>query len=285
MQKDLFRGPIGKSRVDRVQGEHAETWIVSRKRLMPDPFRPLNLIRSDQSNFTADQWILMSNLDHCYDQNEVLRYAARLSVEQSRLPTKIRFKPSTVGKFLQDIVNSCQMFFEKNGDFGVLPREDQSLLLNRTMKHVSGMMASFILRASHLYEELTFYETIQHLYGQQCAATGALASTFFDQDMTVAKLTLSMLIFSTLDCAYYMERNPSRFKYLSFIQKVQNQYAELTWKYLIYRYDEKRAVRTFSNIVRCTSAAIESLTIAAEAAQFAVSMNTVIEKTEEVLRI
>lgn len=234
---------------------------------------------------TTDQWTLLSNLSHCFDEQDRLSYAKSFLVEQNRQPIKIRYKIPVVCDFLQTIVGGVQFLYEKNNDFLTVNRIDQSILLQNTLKQVGGIIASFTLRASQLYEDSQFYRAIETIYGPETINSGVLASSLLDPDFIFVKLVLAMMIFSTMDCTFYLTRNNFQFNDVRLILINQDRYAELAWRYLIYKYDHPRAVRAFSNLIRCLLLSIRSLTAAAEAQQFHTLMNSVVEQTEQVLRI
>lgn len=206
-------------------------------------------------------------------------------MKQYQLPLKFRFKITAVGDFLQSMVSGIQFIFQRNADFLSLTKHDQNLLLHRTLKQVAGLGACFILRRSDLYDELGFYTTIETIYSPKAIEYGAVASKLFDSDVNVVKLFLSIMIFSTLDCTYYLDKNINQLENIKLIQQIQGFYAELAWKYLLYNYDFRRAVKCFSNLIRCVFIDIQSLIIAAEAEEFHLLMDSVVEKTQQVLNL
>ncbi|CAF4328386.1 unnamed protein product, partial [Rotaria sordida] len=51
-------------------------------------FPTLNLLRSDHSTLTIDQWNLISNLSHCYDEYGGILLGEHYIREQNLLPLK-----------------------------------------------------------------------------------------------------------------------------------------------------------------------------------------------------
>lgn len=201
------------------------------------------------------------------------------------MPSRNRFKIGTVTSFLRLLLTSVEFIFQKNKDFHSLTNHDQLLLLQRSLKQVAGLAACFTLRASNLYDEAGFQEKIITIYGAEAINSGCLASTLFDSDINIVKLFLSMMIFSTLDCTYHLQRNVEKLKDIRSIQKIQDRYIEIAWKYLLYHYNLKRAVKCFSNFIRCVLIDIHSLVSAAETVDFHFLMDSVAQDTERALRI
>ncbi|CAF5191264.1 unnamed protein product, partial [Rotaria sp. Silwood1] len=64
-------------------------------------FPTLNLLQSDQSTLTVDQWNLISNLSHCYNEHSGLSIGENFMCQQNKLPLKLRFKSAPVIEFLR----------------------------------------------------------------------------------------------------------------------------------------------------------------------------------------
>lgn len=203
--------------------------------------------------------------------------------EQNRLPVKLRYRAGSVNQFLLSIISGVQHVFERNNDFLSLTRNDQMCLLKRTFHHTNSLIGCFLLRISQLYDEIGFLQTIGTLYGESTVADTARGSLFLDPDPTVMKLILSTMIFSTLDTAsffnqsYYKLENPRQ------VLSILDQYAEVTWRYLIYKYDFERAVRCYSRIIQCIFFGLKSLLVGGNHEDFQEMVDSVAEKTKESL--
>ncbi|CAF5054902.1 unnamed protein product [Rotaria sp. Silwood1] len=75
------------------------TFVTIKKQQNPEPITTSNLLQSDQSTITLDQWNLLSNLVHCFDENSGYTLVESFIEEQNRLPLKLRFKYSLVYDF------------------------------------------------------------------------------------------------------------------------------------------------------------------------------------------
>lgn len=167
----------------------------------------------------------------------------------------------------------------------MLAKHDQFVLFQNTMKLVSGLTSCFILKKSNLYDDEAFVRTIETMFGSQAVLYSIFASTLFDPDIHLVKLFISMMIFSTTDCTYYLHKNIYKFENIHLIQEIQDRYIQIAWKYLLYRYDLERAVKCFSNFIRCLFAYMKSMEGAAEVVDFNEILDPVIKKTVETLNI
>ncbi|CAF5148873.1 unnamed protein product, partial [Rotaria sp. Silwood1] len=76
----------------------------------------LNLLKFDQATLSMDQWNLLSNLVHRFDENSGYAFVEHFLEEQKRLPLKLRFKQSSVQHFFISLLSKVQLVFEKNRD-------------------------------------------------------------------------------------------------------------------------------------------------------------------------
>lgn len=245
----------------------------------------MSLLESDRSELSNDEWRLLSNIKNCYDDQCKIDMARNFLIQQSSVPMKIRFKVESVYELIQQLANSVRSLFERNSDFRSLPSNDQSLLLERTSKHAIGLTSTFTLGASFLYDDPGFDQTIAGIFGDQCISDGKLAYRSLDSDLVIVKLSLTMLMFSTLDCTLRIQNKMNLFTNVYQIQSIQDRYAQLTWKYLIYRYDYYYAVKCFSKLIQGIFAAIRSLEDANDVTGFQMMIDSVTEETKVHLKI
>jgi hypothetical protein len=211
----------------------------------------LSLFRSVKSTLTIDQWNLLSNLIHCYDEHSGLLSAHRFLSEQNTLPLKLRFRIGPVGEFLVTILNGIQRIFEKNGDYLSLSTQDHSTLLRNTIKHTSCIGATFVLHQSRLFNDLVFCQSSEHLLGSCAMANTKHITGYFDSDEIFGKITLAIVAFSTINYTVYTNTDSVNPKDIKTIIRIQDAYAELAWQYLLYRYSYEQAVIRLCNLIRC----------------------------------
>jgi hypothetical protein len=245
-------------------------------------FPTLNLLQADQSTMSVDQWNLLSNLIHCYDEHSGLSVADRFVREQNALPIKARFKTSPVSDMITSLMGGATLLFEKNADFLLLSSHDRSLLLHGRLKYIASLGCSFILRAMKLYTNPRFYSAAEVIFGSETLAAGKRTGEQIDLDIIFVKLTLAIILFSTLDNTVYMNTAPVNLENVHAVLRIQDTYTDLAWRYLIYKYDYSYAVTCFSNIIRCIFNINDALTEVATRMEYKTLVDGLIKQTEEI---
>jgi hypothetical protein len=234
---------------------------------------------------TLDQWNLLSNLTHCYDEYNGYSHAERFIVEQNTLPLKIRFKSGPVASFLTSTLNRAQTLFEKNQDFLDLCSHDRSVLLHTTATHVASLSVHIVLTRAQLMDHPAFLKSHEILFGPITTALGMRMYKQVDCDTVVMKLILAILSFSTTTYSVYNNISAVNLMNMKNILKVQDTYTELLWRYLHYRYDEEQAVMRFLSFVRCILSVHEAIVKATEVRWYTDIVDDLIELTEHSLTL
>ena len=209
----------------------------------------LNLLRSDQSLLTTAQWTLLSNLINCYQESQVLPYTQRLiDTHNVSQPTTVIYT-GFADEFLLSIYEAAAIYLRSNDDIRKLSTDDRSIILHNAADNVSCMGGAFIMHYCHLYDLDVFYHVMNVKYGKRTMDIHRWARKFIDPDIAVVKLGISLFAFSENTCSY--DKNVSDQLTDSIkILEIQNKYAELTWKYLLYKYGPYYAVKRFLNLIQ-----------------------------------
>lgn len=245
----------------------------------------MNLLEHDRSTLTVQQWNDLSNISHCYDEYHSLCLAEQTINEQNKLPLKRRFKSTTIADIMQIFASNVERLYTKNGDFLSLSPSNRSILIRRTMLAVASLSCCFLANTSQLLSNSAFYQTMESIYGSTSSHYGQLTAERLDRDIVFVKLIMALMIFSTFDFVNDSQRsNPSCSFDVKSITKIQDRYTELTWRYLIHRYDYQRAVQCFSNLIRSIFTLHLSLA-SVETAQYYQMIDHLVQKTETSLRL
>jgi hypothetical protein len=174
--------------------------------------------------------------------------------ELESLPLKLRFKIDSkkviemIGIFHQ----ATKLFIQANHDFDLLPVDDRSIVLHGAIDNVSCLSGGFLLRQSGLITNLAFCQGLENTYGNIPYNLTLIIISLIDQDIILVKLTLSLFAFCTTSCTLFDKNNSiSYIKDNQSVLRIQNMYAELIWKYLLYKYTFNEAVVRFSQLVKC----------------------------------
>ncbi len=231
-----------------------------------------------------DQWTLLSNLIHSYDEHNALRVVKDFMKELESLPPKLRFKIDSkkVVEITTVFYQATEPFILSNHDFASLPLHDRSIVLRDVVDNVSCLGGGFLLRQSELITNLAFRQGLENTYGTIPYNLTLTTISLLDQDINLVKLTLSLFAFSTNSCTLFNENMTSR--YITDNQallRIQNMYAELIWKYLLYKYTFNQAVVRFSQLVKCIIAALSVKTHLQAVTHHTDVIDSLIQKIEE----
>jgi hypothetical protein len=81
---------------------------------------------------------------------------------------------------------------------------------------------------------------------------------FVDSDITLIKMGLCLLACSQHNCIFSSNMSNDDLD-TSIMFHIQNKYAELTWKYLLYKYGYHQSVIRFLKLIQCFMAVIVAM--------------------------
>ncbi|CAF2637965.1 unnamed protein product [Rotaria sp. Silwood2] len=259
--------------------------LVNRKIEQSQKLITLNLLERDQSLLTIDQWILLSNLIHSYDEHNALAVVKKFATNINHLHPKLRYKidSATTIEVSTIICQSSETFVQSNHDINSLPVHDRSIVLRGAVDNISCLGGPWILRQSELIENSAFRNGLEITYGSIPYQLTLKVISSLDQNMDLIKLTLSLFAFCTSNCTVF-GKNAS-FLFLTDMKSVlniQNIYAEAIWKYLLYKYAFEESVIRFSHLIESILAAITVRTHLQTVNSHTDVIDTLIENIEKV---
>lgn len=245
----------------------------------------MNPFQLNKTELNFDQWNLLSNLVHCYDEHSGYLLTERFVREQNSLPIKLRYKCGSVCELISLLAHQVQQIFKKNQNFLSLCPDDRSNLLHNIMPYVTCLSATIALRQPNLYENPAFFKAAETVFGVNPMNAAKRAYDQLDSDLSFIKLILSILIFSTIKPPVITPITSINLINIKLIFCIQEKYIELIWRYLLYRYNHEQAVICLSNVVRCLFAVIEAVKESQDIKQHKDIINAIIEETEKKLTI
>jgi hypothetical protein len=228
---------------------------------------------------STNQWNLLSNLLHCFDEYSGCLFGERLIREQNALPLNSHFELSSVKDFFMSMIGKIQLVLRKNGDFLSLSLHDRDILLVNTAKCTASVGGMFIARQHQLCDYPSFYKSTEIIFRPTSAAITKRGIDQFDTDNIFMKIILAILSFSTINYTVYTNCGSTNLTNIKTILFIQDMYTELAWRYLLYKYGHHQAVKRFSNLIRCLSFAMNAIVEAQESQQFTEMIDHIIEKT------
>ncbi|CAF1218385.1 unnamed protein product [Rotaria sordida] len=249
----------------------------------PKQFPTLNLLQADQSTLNIDQWNLISNLSHCYDEYSGLSMGERIMREQNALPLKLRLKSASLIEFTRIALDGLRLLYEKNQDFVSLSVYDRSILLQSTLKHTGCLATNFLLYKVGAMDYPMYYDTIQKIANSSVVPIAKRLSTQLDFDMIIKKLLLAIVSFSTINLIGYTNISSINLSNIKQILHIQDIYIELLWRYLLYKYNFEQTVKYFSDILRCLFTANEIMFTIEEVQWYKDQTDSLVQQTEQTL--
>jgi hypothetical protein len=160
---------------------------------------PLDLLQNDRSLLTCEQWSYLSNVTNSYNTKSPVLHIRHLLEVQSTYPMKIRLKmaANNMLNIIGSMYETVLPFVENLSHFGSLSANDRSILIERNIKNVGGYSGIVMCRDADVYSSPTFKMGFPSIYGPMITddAVGIFQRT--DNDGSLIKLLLPILIFST----------------------------------------------------------------------------------------
>ncbi|CAF3549587.1 unnamed protein product [Rotaria sp. Silwood1] len=242
----------------------------------------LNLLSSDQSLLTTDQWTLLRNLFNCYQESHILPFSQRLIDAHDVAQSNYMIYPTLVDEFLASIYKTAEIYLCSNDDLRKLSSDNRYIILHSAAHNVCCMGAAFIVVHCRLNLLDSFLNALTIKFGKPAVDIHAWAKKFIDPDIVLVKLSISLFAFSENTGCYYSNTSNELTNSIDILE-IQNKYAEIAWKYLLYKYSYYDAVKRFLNITLWLS----SMTIFAVHGQslplYVNNIDAIIEHTEMTL--
>ena len=259
--------------------------LIIRKKHFCVQMPTLNLLRTDQSTLTVDQWNLLSNLSHCFDDHAGLSIGQQYMSKQYNLPPRFRYKSTSIIQLYQMIIDGTEFLHKNNRDFLSLCAEDRPILLQNTSGLMACLCMNFIGYKIELMNYPAYFDALEIICTAQIASIGRCLSFRLNFDLPVMKLFLAIFSFSTYRFVGYFNDCSKNWTNIQDILRIQDRYIEATWLYLLYKYDHERAVKSFSDFIRCIFLMNSAFAISQEIQWFHEKVDSMSKKTEESLSL
>ncbi|CAF1204246.1 unnamed protein product [Adineta steineri] len=239
----------------------------------------LNSLKPDHSLLTSNQWTLLSNLYNSYDESQ-LSFLGKCLVDthNSLQPMNVTYQ-RLVEKFLLSIYETTGKYLCLNDDICKLSFNDRSILLPTAADNISCITSMFVVHHFDLCSLDSFLKIMSTMYDNRAISLSLWTMKFINPDIIIFKLALSLFTLSKTTCLY-SPNIPIDSTNSSTMFHLQNKYAEVTWKYLNYRYGWYEAVKHFHNIMCWLMALIMFMSHLQTFSTHVDSINSLVEVTE-----
>ncbi|CAF1356726.1 unnamed protein product [Adineta steineri] len=241
MTTDKFRPP-------RSKKSKTKALVKVEPRYQSEKLSILNSLKPDHSLLTGSQWTLLSNLYNTFDEFQLSLLGKTLvDAHYSLQPMKVTYE-RLVENFVLSTYEATGRYLRLNDDICKLSFNNRSIVLRNAADNISHMAAMFIIYNFDLFSLDSFLKLTKAKYDNHVISLTLWEMKFINPDIIIFKLALSL--FSLSKTTYlYSPDIPLDSTNSSAIFHIQNKYAEVTWKYLNYRYGWYEAVKHFHNII------------------------------------
>ncbi|CAF2764794.1 unnamed protein product [Rotaria sp. Silwood2] len=248
---------------------------------------PLGLLQNDRSTLTTNEWTLLSNFLHAFDeQNSSIRIQNSLN-ELCSLPPKLRLKPSELKNLIRELYSSIGPLIECSPDFHSLPVNVRQVLVKRNLYITGAMNGLFLCRELSVLNNVTVHNFYVQLYGCDYMIECHRNIAQYDSNGSLIKIFIFILAFSS-SCSIIKYDNEGDISIMSSpinLISIENVYVTVLWKYLVYLYGFKEAALRFTRLVKSVLDLISILNQAPQIETRHRMVDTIIKETERTLVI
>jgi hypothetical protein len=198
---------------------------------------------------------LFSNIIHAYDRSSPIVSARQELMRHSTWPLKLRLKLAQdfIPNLVRSFYVSLKSFMTCSSQHQTLTSFERICLYERNIHTTSSLTGQLILRESKLVNDSTCMFAFTSFYNTNMLRQGEKIMKRLDCDSTLVKIFLLVISFSSNcflinnDNIHFDDHLLTRTTSLTYYQHV---YAELLWKYMIFRYDYWQAVNRFVCLIK-----------------------------------
>ncbi|CAF4275466.1 unnamed protein product, partial [Rotaria sp. Silwood2] len=213
---------------------------------------PLSLLNNDRSNLAKNEWNLLSNVIHAYDEANIIPQIKYYLEQQSSLPPKLRSKASKSIDIFKVLFSTLQLFIERSPYFHDLSIDTRQILIQNNYETAGTLNSIFVIREIKALDNITFQASCITIYGDKITTHSDHLTNRLEPNGIFVKIMILILAFST-NCSivtpYYSGNIINLANALS-IFKIQNVLVTMFWKYLNYQYGFIGAVRCFNCLIK-----------------------------------
>ncbi|CAF4268874.1 unnamed protein product, partial [Adineta steineri] len=242
-----------KFRPSRPTKSKTKSLVKVELRYQSEKLSILNSLKPDHSLLTSSQWTLLSNLYNSFDESQLsLLGKSLVNTHNCLQPVNVTFE-RLVENYVLSIYEATGRYLRLNDDICKLSFTGRSILLRNAADNISCMASIFIIHHFDLFSLDSFLKIMTTMFGNRGISLALLTMKFINPDIVIFKLALSLFALSNTTYLYSPNISIDSTN-SSTLFHIQNKYAEVTWKYLDYRYGWYEAVKHFQSIIYCLMA-------------------------------
>lgn len=236
---------------------------------------------------TTEQWTLLSNIVHAYDQQNIVFNIKQGVNHESSLPVKRRTHMSLAASYISRFIQSVQGLFEECPHFRTLPLSSRRALMKNNLFLTGSVNGMIVGHEVGLWTNSNFGMSCDALFGLGFYEKCVTIPKRMDFNMLLFKMILYVLGFSSNYSV--IGTNPSMEAHSSFdvvsVLQVQDVYVTLLWKYLDYQYGFSEAVLRYASLIKTVLDVLNCLDESANATVTQQSIGMAVSHIERLLII
>ncbi|CAF3488908.1 unnamed protein product [Rotaria sp. Silwood1] len=258
----------------------------------------IDLLCNDRSLLTDEQRCCLSNVINIYDTKSPVSHIRYLLSIQSKHPMKMRLKmaKTTILEIIISMYQGIRPLVEILPEFQTMTRYDQCELIERNLSYVGGFNGIIVFRDAEVPFSTAFKNGFPLIYGSTIVDDAVTIARRTDNDVTLIKLMIPILLFST-SCCIHIPSNVNNNYQLTDIEinsiffntkrlfDIQNTYIEMMFKYMVHRFGYNEASLRFAGLIKSFLDQSMCTFKAADIQSHDQLMKTIVKDTEVALQV
>ena len=211
------------------------------------------LSQNDHSLLSDNEWKLLSNIIHAYDETNIISNTTDLLQRQSTIIPKIRSKPSVIFDIIKPFYSLIYLLIERTPYFHQSSVDTWKDLVRWNSKVFGTVNSFFIMRETHAMNYPAFQNGCLMIYDYKTMMDFSQFTLRLESNSVLVKIILYILAFSTNSSVVIYDPseqiNSSEINSLIFF-RIQNLFINLLWKYLVHQDDTIAAVRWLNTFTK-----------------------------------
>lgn len=201
---------------------------------------------------TTEQWTLLSNIVHAYDQQDIFFNMKQALKHESSLPIKLRAKASGAANYLFRSIQSAQKLLQECPHFHTLQLGTRRALVKNNLIFTGSVNAMIIGHEVDLWNNGDYGMSLDALFGPGSFEKYLSVPKRMDTNGILFKMILFTIGFSSNYSIITTNQSMETSRSLDSVSMVQMQdiYVTLLWKYLVYQYGFTEAVLRYASVIK-----------------------------------
>ena len=159
------------------------------------------------------------------------------------------------------VYEEIQKFIRSNRDLHNISSDNRSIIIRNATDSITCLGGPFAYSQSISLTDEYFWKNFVQKYGEIGKNLTYNAIKFVDRDVILMKMGLCLMACSQHHSIFTLNMSYDHLDTLMMF-KIQNIYAELIWKYLLYKYGYEESIMKYFNLIQCLMSVIIAMSYA-----------------------